>query len=144
MESVAHRYRTILAKSISAASELLLPACCAVCSHLLGSGDKGIVCGHCWSRVREISHPRCTRCGHAIDNHSCRWCENLPPFVRSARSFCWIGPGTGKQIVHALKYDGWTRVGGEIAERMSRMHFPEDVVRAVMLKTMMGSARLVT
>jgi ComF family protein len=31
--------------------------------------------------------------------------------------------------VHALKYDGWTRVAREIGERMSRMTFPPDVER---------------
>lgn len=47
--------------------------------------------------------------------------------MRSARSYCWIGPGTGKQIVHSLKYDGWTRVAEEIAERMSHVTVPVDV-----------------
>jgi ComF family protein len=39
----------------------------------------------------------------------------------------WIGAGTGKDIVHALKYDGWTRVATAMAERMSRLGFPRDV-----------------
>jgi ComF family protein len=52
---------------------------------------------------------------------------NLPPFVRSARSYCWIGAGTGKEIIHALKYEGWQRVADAIAERMCRMAFPRDV-----------------
>jgi ComF family protein len=48
--------------------------------------------------------------------------------VRSARSYCWIGAGTGKDIIHALKYDGWTRVANEIAARLARIAFPEDVI----------------
>ena len=32
-------------------------------------------------------------------------------------------------IVHALKYGGWTRVADGMAERMSRLSWPEDVVR---------------
>jgi ComF family protein len=31
-------------------------------------------------------------------------------------------------IVHALKYAGWARVADEMAERMSRLSWPEDVV----------------
>lgn len=127
MERATLSYRKVLKDTFASAADLLLPVCCAVCERLIGSDEKGIVCGHCWSRVREISYPRCNRCGHSIDRHSCRWCVNLPPFVRSARSYCWIGPGTGKQIVHSLKYDGWTRVGEEIAERMSHVSVPADV-----------------
>jgi ComF family protein len=116
-----------LRAAIQPALDLLLPVCCAVCEHLLEANEKGIVCGHCWSRVRELAHPRCGRCGHPVTSHACRWCENLPPFVRSARSYCWIGPGTGKAIVHALKYDGWSRVAAEMAQRMSHVFFPADV-----------------
>jgi len=120
-------YRKVLKEIATSAADFLLPVCCAACERLNGAHEKGIVCGHCWSRVREISWPRCSRCGHAIDSHTCRWCHNLPPFVRSARSYCWIGPGTGKQIVHSLKYDGWTRVAEEMAERMSHVSVPPDV-----------------
>ncbi len=35
------------------------------------------------------------------------WCETLPPYVRAARSYCWVPGGTGGGIVHALKYGGW-------------------------------------
>lgn len=127
MERTARRYRQVLKSIVESAADLLLPVCCAVCDRLIESNEKGIVCGHCWSRVREISYPQCSRCGHSVDRYTCRWCENLPPFVRSARSYCWIGPGTGKQIVHSLKYDGWTRVADEMAERMSHVTVPTDV-----------------
>ncbi|HMA20315.1 MAG TPA: double zinc ribbon domain-containing protein, partial [Gemmatimonadaceae bacterium] len=100
--------RTI-APALSAIADLILPIACVVCEQLMPESEAGIVCGHCWSRVRELPYPRCARCGHPRDAWSCRWCENLPPFVRAARSFCWIGAGTGKNIVHALKYDGWAR-----------------------------------
>ena len=130
MERPARSNRALLKHArdaISSAVELILPACCAVCERLLEAGESGIVCGHCWSRVREIPYPRCARCGHPVTTHSCRWCANLPPFVRSARSYCWIGAGTGKDIVHSLKYDGWTRLASEMAARMSRLSFPRDV-----------------
>jgi ComF family protein len=46
--------------------------------------------------------------------------------------------------VHALKYDGWTRVAGGIAERMSRMHWPQDVVeeRAALIPVPLSRDRL--
>jgi len=49
--------------------------------------------------------------------------------VRAARSWCWIGTGTGSEIVHAFKYDGWQRAGAQMAGRMSRVAWPLDVVR---------------
>ena len=130
MERTSYRDWTFLTAARSAfqpALDLLLPVCCAVCERMLAANEKGIVCGFCWSRVRELPHPRCNRCGHPVTTHGCRWCENLPPFVRAARSFCWIGAGTGKDIVHALKYEGWKRTAQEIAERMARLSFPVDV-----------------
>ena len=131
MAGAAGGNRTVLSRFLAAvqpAIDLVLPVCCAVCERLLAVHEKGIICGHCWSRVRELPHPRCSRCGHPVTSHSCHWCENLPLFVRSARSYCWIGAGTGKAIVHALKYDGWSRAAAEIAPRMSHLSFPEDVV----------------
>jgi len=109
--------------------DLLLPLCCASCARLLAAGERGIVCGHCWTLARQLPHPRCERCGHPLDGYSCRWCSLLPAFVRCARSYCWIGAGTGKEIVHALKYEGWTRVAEGMADRMSRISLPDDVAR---------------
>jgi ComF family protein len=40
-----------------------------------------------------------------------------------------MGAGTGTAIVHALKYGGWIRAGPAMAERMSRLAWPGDVVK---------------
>jgi ComF family protein len=46
-------------------------------------------------------------------------------------------------IVHALKYGGWSRVAGEMAERMGRLSWPLDVVeeRAGLVPIPLASAR---
>lgn len=46
-------------------------------------------------------------------------------------------------IVHALKYGGWSGVAGEMAERMSRIAWPRDVVeeRAGLVPIPLASAR---
>lgn len=46
-------------------------------------------------------------------------------------------------IVHALKYAGWPRVACELAERMSRLAWPRDVVeeRAALVPIPLASAR---
>ncbi|MBL0172449.1 MAG: ComF family protein [Gemmatimonadaceae bacterium] len=37
--------------------------------------------------------------------------------------------GTGASLVHALKYEGWRGTAHAMARRMSRVDFPDDVVR---------------
>ena len=46
-------------------------------------------------------------------------------------------------IVHALKYAGWSKVADEMAERMSRLAWPRDVLdeRAAVLPIPLASAR---
>ena len=74
---------------------------------------------------------------------SCRWCDLLPPYVRAARSVCWMPVDPASSIVHALKYEGWSAVGNEIAERMSRLSWPKDVVdeRTALIPIPLASAR---
>ncbi|MFI5242527.1 MAG: double zinc ribbon domain-containing protein [Gemmatimonadales bacterium] len=67
-------------------ADLLLPRCCAVCERSVDAGSVALVCGRCWARAHELPYPRCDRCGHPQTRPSCSWCEQLPPFVRAARS----------------------------------------------------------
>jgi ComF family protein len=127
------RVRSTAARSVVRAAsasllDLLLPRACVSCSRLLDAGDDGPVCGRCWSRLQLLHHPRCDRCGHPLHHEKCRWCELLPPFVRAARSVCWIPGNTAAPIVHALKYAGWSAVANGMAERMARLSWPPDVV----------------
>ena len=108
--------------------DLLLPRSCAVCEHSMDAGETTLVCGRCWARAHELPHPRCDRCGHPQSRPTCSWCEQLPPFVRAARSAYWIPGGTAGAIVHALKYAGWVGVAEVMAERMARLVWPRDVV----------------
>ena len=114
---------------LQGAVDLLLPRSCAVCERSVDSGDTNIVCGRCWARAQELAHPRCERCGHPQSRFACSWCEQLPPFVRAARSAYWIPGGTAGAIVHALKYSGWSGVAAGMADRMARLAWPGDVVR---------------
>jgi len=126
--SLTDRSRSLAVSSCRALADLLFPICCVACERLIPHAENGIVCGHCWSRVVELPFPRCERCGHPLGRYSCAWCGYLPPFVRAARSFCWVSPGTGGKIVHALKYSGWRAVAPSMAHRMARLSWPDDVV----------------
>jgi ComF family protein len=52
-----------------------------------------------------------------------------------------VEPASG--IVHALKYEGWAAVAAEMAERMSRLSWPADVVeeRTALVPIPLASAR---
>ncbi|HYW50990.1 MAG TPA: double zinc ribbon domain-containing protein [Gemmatimonadaceae bacterium] len=114
--------------------ELALPGVCALCSAALGR-QTGPACQLCWSRISRLQHPQCPRCGHppsqlAEPGDPCRWCDALPPFVRCVRSVAWMSRrGVASQLVHAFKYDGWPRIGDRMAEEMTRLRWPADVVR---------------
>lgn len=115
--------------ALASALDLLLPPVCASCNRLISDRTESLVCGVCWSRLPLLPSPRCERCGHPSDEYACRWCDLLPPFVRAARSVCWVRSGTALAIVHALKYSGWTTVAEGMGTRMARLAFPEDVCR---------------
>ncbi len=121
-------WRGAARSAATAIADLLLPRSCAVCEALLGRSERGVVCGTCWARLPLLPSPRCDRCGHPRQPGTCRWCELLPPYVRAARSACWAAGHVGLGIVHALKYQGWYRVADEMAERMARVDWPDDVV----------------
>lgn len=59
---------------------------------------------------------------------SCGWCALLPPYVRAARSVCWMPGSPGADIVHALKYGGWHAIADEMAARIARLPWPADVI----------------
>ena len=117
--------------------DLLLPRYCVACERAMDAAERGVVCGRCWARLEPLAAPRCERCGHperarpafVTAERSCAWCALLPPYVRAVRSVCWIGgAGSGAPIVHALKYGGWTVVAEGLADRMTRLDWPDDVV----------------
>jgi len=128
---------------LSALADLVLPIACASCGRVIDDGEPGIVCGRCWARLRLLPAPRCERCGHPTAGRRCRWCDNLPPYVRCVRSVCWATADTGQRILHALKYEGWWRVADGAAARMARLPWPSDVTeeRALLVPVPLAASR---
>lgn len=116
-------------RAASAFGALLFPRACAACGEGMDDADRGLVCGRCWARLPLLRAPRCARCGHPkAARGSCAGCALLPPFVRSARSLCWVPHDTSSAMLSALKYDGWPAVADALGERVARLEFPPDVV----------------
>lgn len=127
-----------------AALDLFLPRACVCCDSALSAEDHALVCAVCLSRIVRLPAPQCDRCGHPTAGQTCRWCLLLPPFVRCARSVCWVPVGLGGDLVHKLKYDGWTRLAEPLGDRMARLSFPRDVVeeRGMMVAVPLAHGRL--
>lgn len=121
---------------------LALPRACAAC----GASPPGLdelVCRTCWARIVALPAPRCARCGHPQLREPCSWCRLLPPYVRAVRSVCWTERGSSSAILRALKYDGWHAAAAGMAERMSRLEWPRDVVeeRRALVPVPLAAAR---
>ena len=134
------RFRSLL----RGLADFALPPACASCHEALDPANTQLVCGLCRSRIVPLTLPLCARCGHprltpnlpvpvdiganvAAPMSPCRWCLRLPAWVRTVRSVCRMDQGTGSALVHALKYDGWSRVAVTMARDMARLNFPADV-----------------
>ena len=134
----------LLVAGASAALDFFIPRSCVCCDAALATDDYALVCKLCLARIAPLPAPRCSRCGHPTRGQSCRWCELLPPFVRAVRSVCWVPHGVGGDLVHKLKYDGWTRLAEPIGDLMGALAFPADVVeeRALLVPVPLAPGRL--
>jgi len=141
--SAALPARSLLTRSLRATAELLLPRVCVACERPSDVHDGAMVCTLCWSRLALLPAPRCARCGHPTDGRDCRFCATLPPFVRAARSVCWVPHDVGSAVVHALKYHGWTAAARDMAARMARLDWPRDVAaeRAALIPVPLARSR---
>ena len=133
-----------VAAAARAALALLFPRVCVSCERLLRAEETGLACGLCWSRVETLPAPTCHRCGHPTGGRACAWCALWPPHVRAVRSVAWMPGGVAGRLVHALKYEGWWRIGDAMADRMARLAWPEDVrrERAALVPVPLAAARL--
>ena len=118
--------------------DLVLPRHCVACERAVERGREDVVCGRCWAALPRLAHPQCDRCGHPLlvrdvpapaqpGPRRCAWCPLLPPYVRAARSVCWVPEGSAGQIVHAFKYADWPAAAVGMARRMAALQWPEDV-----------------
>ena len=105
------------AEALAGVERWLLPPACVLCESPVPArqGD-ALVCGLCRSRWEPVTAPLCTRCGQpAFGDLECRLCADWPAGLERVRSAVWLR-GTARDVVHRLKYEGWWRVAGALAE----------------------------
>ncbi len=123
---------------------LLLPRACLGCERPLPSTPAHTVCcAVCRHRMRRIAPPVCGRCGQPLDRWSVQWdtpaatgagtavttggrarspaghceyCAEWPEALAWAASAVWLEDGPARNLVHALKYGGWTAAAEPMAE----------------------------
>ncbi|HEX5520521.1 MAG TPA: ComF family protein [Longimicrobiaceae bacterium] len=127
---------------------VLAPVCVACHAPIPPSASERLICAVCWSRLEPLAPPCCARCGAPLPapytaEARCRECTELPPSVRAVRSVCSFA-GPAKEIVHALKYGGWTAVAEPMARRIAALSLPRDVEdeARIVLPVPLSAARL--
>jgi predicted amidophosphoribosyltransferase len=109
--------------------ELLLPPGCAACkSWIPGAREAPLVCGRCRSRLRVASWPRCPRChyprgAHRSESPDCLECRAWSPALGAAR-FAYVLEPPADDLVHALKYEGWSELAGPMGDAVAALEPP--------------------
>src|SRR6476646_3151921 len=108
--------RTILA----GVEQWLLPGACLLCGELLSSRVRdGPICERCRIRWRRLPDPACERCGQPLlQDLECRLCSHWSDGLSRVRSAVWL-EGSAREVVHRLKYEGWTATADAMARAMS-------------------------
>lgn len=115
------------------------PVCLGCGDPIPAAIDERAVCRTCWARSRSIPDPRCPRCWTPLrrvlpggPTLRCGVCEELPPSLRALRS-AFLLDGPPRELVHGLKYGGWTSLAAPMAMRMAAVGLPLEVVEEVRL-----------
>lgn len=121
----------LMGGAVARALDMLFPAGCVSCRTWIPRSearDGAPICARCRSRLRMASWPRCARC-HAplgtglarlnnAETPDCHECRPWSPQLSTARSaFLLAAPAS--DLVHALKYEGWSELAGFMAWRMA-------------------------
>ena len=97
---------------LSALIDLFYPQRCAGCE----KRSRDLLCRTCFEALPEIWRPVCGRCGlpTAFETFVCEECKSVDFGFEGARAPLRY-EGVGKEIVHALKYKGYTRLVDRLA-----------------------------
>ena len=112
--------------------DLVLPTGCVACGSWIPTRrHAGLVCGPCRSRLKPAPWPRCPRCHNPLGTgrepaDDCSECRAWPDSLTYARS-AYLLQRPADALVHALKYEGWAELAGEMGRAMARVKLPAEV-----------------
>jgi competence protein ComFC len=97
---------------LAALADMFYPEHCVGC----GRRSSDVLCQACFEALPRVGSPVCGRCGlpTAFETFVCEECKNVDFAFESARAPLKYA-GVGKEIVHALKYRGYTLVVEKLA-----------------------------
>jgi len=97
---------------LEALADHFYPQWCVGCD----GRSSDILCGACFESLPWTGSPTCERCGvpTAFETPVCGACKNVDFAFETARAPLRY-EGVGKEIVHALKYRGYTPVAAKLA-----------------------------
>ncbi len=123
--TAAGRFGTRWGGVVAGWVNFLLPPACAGCGGSAGEevrAGEGPVCRNCRLRLPRVPLPVCTRCGAPLGTGmapSCLECEDWPELLASAYAASLL-ESPARELVHALKYQGWRGAGGFMGTEMAR------------------------
>ena len=107
---------------LRALERFLLPNVCVACNRAVERhSSDALVCGVCRSRARRVSWGwGCPRCAHPLPAIGpCQFCGAWPDSLGWVRSAVWMDD-EAREIVHHLKYEGYTSLGDLAAVFIAR------------------------
>ena len=108
----------------SALERLLLPSICLICDRSIRSAADPALCPVCRSRFRRVTRPWCERCGEPqLGTLPCRLCVEWPDGLIAVRSLFRLDRPL-RRAIHALKYDGFARLGRELGPALGSLELP--------------------
>ncbi len=107
---------------------LLLPADCGVCQHPLEPSNITFVCADCWSKIKWLIDPCCSKCSRplsssfkSIPTFLCAECRRQDLYFN--RTFIpTLYEGVMKKLIHLLKYNKKRGIMRSL-ERIIRSYF---------------------
>lgn len=104
---------------------------------MVEEGNYRHLCGPCAGRLHIVRPPVCSTCGHPFfgvfdENRLCEHCETLEPRFGEGRTAILL-QGSGRSLIHALKYHSSLHVLEDITAAMRRVPGYADYVRGAVL-----------
>lgn len=132
--------RAALRRFASGSIDVIFPRVCVCCSGVVEDAPENgwrHLCEKCAAQLQLVHAPHCTTCGHPFfgemeENRLCEHCETLVPQFGEGRTAILL-KGSGRSLVHALKYHEALHVLEDIAALMRRVPGYADYVRGKVL-----------